>query len=85
MAARSVPRAAEGLANLLPTAIFGGSAQAPMTNKKCLLDMIASYSLDVTLAVGGAAACAAIALILSLSEPPLNASAVPWLAPEQFD
>jgi hypothetical protein len=56
-----------------------------MTNKKCLLDTIASYSLDVTLAVGNAAACAAIALILSLPEPPLDASAVPWLAPEQFD
>ena len=57
-----------------------------MTNKKCLLDTIASYSLDVTLAVGNEAACAAIALILlSLSEPPLDASAVPWLAPEQFD
>jgi hypothetical protein len=56
-----------------------------MTNKKCLLDTIASYSLDVTLAVGNAAACAAIALILSLSEPALDASAVPWLAPEQFD
>jgi hypothetical protein len=54
-----------------------------MTNKKCLLDTIASYSLDVTLAVGNAPACAAIALVLS--EPPLNASAVPWLAPEQFD
>jgi hypothetical protein len=56
-----------------------------MTNKKCLLDTIASYSFDVTLAVGNAAACAAIALILSLSEPPLDASAVPWRAPEQFD
>jgi hypothetical protein len=56
-----------------------------MMNKKCLLDTIASYSFDVTLAVGHAAACAAIALILSLSEPPLDASAVPWMAPEQFD
>ena len=56
-----------------------------MTNRKCLLDTIASYSLDVTLAVGNEAACAAIALILSLSEPPFDASAVPWLAPEQFD
>ena len=56
-----------------------------MANKKCLLDTVASYSLDVTLAGGNAAACAAIALILSLSEPPLDASAVPWLSPEQFD
>jgi hypothetical protein len=40
-----------------------------MTNKKCLLDTIASYSLDVTLAVGTAAACAAMAPILRLSEP----------------
>jgi hypothetical protein len=56
-----------------------------MTNKKCLLDTIASYSLDVTLAVGNAAACAAIGVVLSLPEPPLDASSVPWLAPEQFD
>jgi hypothetical protein len=51
-----------------------------MTNKKYLLDTIASYSLDVTLAVGNATARAAIVLILSLSEPALDASAVPWLA-----
>jgi hypothetical protein len=56
-----------------------------MTNKKCLVDTIASYSLDVTLAVGNPAAWAAIALILSLSEPRLDASAAPWRAPERFD
>ena len=56
-----------------------------MANKKCLLDTITSYSLDVTLAFSNMAACVAIALILSQSEPALDASAVPWLAPEQFD
>jgi hypothetical protein len=54
-----------------------------MTNKKCLLGTIASYSLE--LAVGDATACAAIALTPSLSKPSFDARVVAGLSSEQFE
>jgi hypothetical protein len=56
-----------------------------MRNEKCLLGTIASYSLDVKLAVGDAAACAAIALTPSPSKPSVDARAVARLSSEQFE
>jgi hypothetical protein len=56
-----------------------------MTNKKCLLGTIASYSLDVKLAAGDAAAREAIAPTPRLSERSSNAPAVAGPPSEQFD